>query len=174
MNSLKLIVSFIKEWLIPIAIALVIALLINKFLIFKIVVPTESMVPTIMPGDRIMSLRVHNPANLKRGNIVVFNSKELKMTLVKRLIGLPGDTVELKEGGVLYINGNKVAEPYVVNKDTKTGSFKVPAGHYLFFGDNRPVSEDARYWQQPYISGDDILGRAVFTIYPFNRAGKLK
>jgi signal peptidase I len=166
--------KFIKDWILPILIAGVIALAINKFIFFNILVPTGSMYPTISPGDRIVVLRIHNVENLKRGDIVVFYSDELKEVLVKRLIGLPGETVEINNEGKLKVNGTQISETYVVRGDNKAASFKVPEGKYLFLGDNRIDSLDARYWKEPYISADKIRGRAVFIMYPFNRMGKLK
>lgn len=171
---MKLIVKIIKEWIAPVAIAFLIAILINKFIIFKIKVPTGSMIPTIQLNDQIFTLRVHNVNNLKRGDIVVFYSNELHMRLVKRLIGLPGEEVDLRDGGILYIDGKKIDEPYVVNKDSMNKSFKVPIGHYLFLGDNRPVSFDARYWKSPYIPANEIEGKAIFRVYPLNKIGIVK
>jgi signal peptidase I len=171
---MKIIRNFMKEWLVPLVVAAIIALLINRFLVFKITVPSGSMIPTIEIGDQIFTYRVYNLNNLKRGDIVVFNSDELKIRLVKRLIGLPGEKVDLKEGGKLYINDKKVDEPYVVNHDSVNISFKVPAGHYLFLGDNRPISHDARYWKNPYIPADKIEGKAILRVYPFNKIGIVK
>jgi len=171
MNGIK---KFIFDWVVPFAVAIILALLINKFLIFKILVPTSSMFPTIKPQDRIMATRVHNVNNLKRGEIVIFESKELGETLIKRLVGLPGDSVKVMEDGSVYINNVKSDEPYVINKSNKTATFKVPEGHYLFLGDNRSDSLDARYWKQPYIAAADIKGKAKFIIFPFNRVGMLK
>lgn len=171
---MKIITNIIKEWVLPLIVAVFLAILINKFLVFKIKVPSGSMIPTIQLNDQIFTLRVHNLNSLKRGDIVVFYSDELHMRLVKRLIGLPGEKVDLKNGGQLYINDKKVNEPYVVNKDDLDKSFKVPKGDYLFFGDNRPISLDARYWKNPYIPGKKIEGRAIFRVYPFNKIGILK
>lgn len=171
---MKSIVKLIKEWIIPIVIACLIALLINKVFLFKIKIPSGSMIPTLQVSDQIFTLRIHNLNNLKRGEIVVFYSDELHIRLVKRLIGLPGEKVDLKDGGKLYVNGRKIDEPYVVNKDGINKSFVVPLGYYLFLGDNRPISLDARYWKNPYIPGDKIEGRAYFRIYPFNKIGILK
>ena len=166
--------KIIKDWVLPILIAAVIALAINKYVFFNILVPTGSMYPTITPKDRIVVLRIHNISTLKRGDIVVFYSDELKEVLVKRLIGLPGETVEINDQGKVSIDGKELSESYVVRPDTKSAAFKVPAGSYLFLGDNRIDSLDARYWKQPYISADKIRGKAVFIMYPFNRMGKLK
>ena len=79
-------------------IALVLAFLINKFLIFKVKIPSESMVPTLNVGDRLFVTRIYNPEKLKRGDIVVFHSDEKNEDMIKRLIGLPGDKVVIKDG----------------------------------------------------------------------------
>ena len=168
-----MLIKFIKDWVIPILIALVITVLINKFVFFNIQVPTSSMYPTIMEGDRITVLRVHNLSKLKRGDIVVFNSGELKETLVKRLIGLPGDKVEIRAGEQVYINGSEFKQDFSYSIDDYTGTFTVPEGCYFFLGDNRVGSYDSRKWNNPYISGDNIMGRAAIRIFPFNRFGKL-
>lgn len=166
--------KFIKDWIIPIAIAAVIALGINKFLFFQVSVPTESMYPTIKPGDRIIVTRIYNTENLKRGDIVVFFNEELNETLIKRLIGLPGETVEIKDNGDLYIDSKKINEPYVKNSDNRPGKYKVPEGKYFFLGDNRLHSFDARLWKQHFIPKENIKGRARLIIFPFNRMGSLK
>lgn len=172
MNS---VIKFAKEWLIPIIIALLFTFLINRFVFFNILVPTESMYPTIKPGDRIVVTKIYNMNNLKRGDCIVFYSKELGDTLIKRLIGLPNDNVEIKANGEVYINGNKTDETYVVYNGGKTGlTFKVPEDQYFFLGDNRGNSKDSRYWSNPFISKDDIKGKARFIMYPFNRFGVLK
>ena len=80
---------------------------------------------------------------------MVFDSDELGITLVKRLVGLPGDHVVLDENGRMTLNGEPVEEPYVFHKDSRTADFTVPEGHYLFLGDNRSGSNDARMWSQP-------------------------
>ena len=160
-----------SDWIMPIVIAAIIALAINKFLFFQVSVPSESMFPAIKPGDRIIVTRTHNVENLERGNIVVFYSDELSETLIKRLIGLPGDEIEIKSTGEVYINNIKHEEAYVKSTDNKVGKYKVPEGSYFFLGDNRKYSLDARYWKEPYISEEKIKGRARFIIFPFDRVG---
>lgn len=81
--------NFIKEWGIPIVSAIIMAVLINKFLIFKVYIPSESMEPTINKGDRLLIGRIYDTKSIKRGDILVFESEELKETLIKRVIGLP-------------------------------------------------------------------------------------
>lgn len=164
--------KFIQEWVVPIGAALIIAFIIHTFIFFQIRVPSESMYPTIKIGDRIIVTRVYNKSKLKTGDIVVFQSKEKNLTLIKRLIGVPGDEVKVNDAGEVSINDKKLDEPYVVNKSNISKNFKVPEGKYLFFGDNREVSDDARLWSNPYIDGKDIKGKAQVIVFPFKRFGK--
>lgn len=165
---------FIKEWVIPFLIALVIVLLLNIFVFQIMTVPTGSMIDTIMEGDRLFVNKIFNIEDVKRGDILVFKSHELKINLVKRLIGLPGETVDIKSNGDVYINGARLDEPYVIKSTGIEQTFNIPEDSYFFLGDNRPISKDARYWVNPYINKKDIKGEAIFTVYPFNRIGKLE
>ena len=169
-NSIK---KFIYEWGIPIVSAFIIAFLINKFLLFKVLIPSESMVPTLNVGDRLFVTRVYNLDKLERDDIVVFYSEELQEDLIKRLIGLPGDKIEIKNG-VVSINGEILEEDYIGAKDTVNGVYEVPEGKYFFLGDNRLYSKDSRYWINPYIDGKDITGKAQVKVYPFDQIGKVK
>lgn len=166
--------KFTKDWIIPIICAFILAFLINKFLIFKVVVPTGSMEPTVMPGDEIFATRIYNPSKIKRGEIVVFKKQGEKELLLKRVIGLPGDTIEIKDGGQVYVNGELLDEPFVKYTDPLGGTYHVPAGEYFMLGDNRANSRDSRYWKDPYIPGDDIVAKAWLRVYPFDRFGFLK
>lgn len=159
-------IKFFKEWIMPIISAAIIYLLLNKFVFFNVQVPTGSMIPTINIDNRAVVTRIYNFDNLKRGDVIVFYSDELGERLVKRLIGLPGDKIEIKNG-LVSINGEQLQEDYVKNKDNYTGNFEVPKGKYFFLGDNRPVSKDARYWINPYIDSSAIEGKAQFIFYPF-------
>lgn len=166
--------SFFKDWVLPLAAAVIIAIIVNKTLFYMIEVPSTSMYPTIKVGDRLLVTKVYKPEKLKRGNIVVFKSKELGLTLVKRLVALPGETVDIDDMGDVFIDGKKLDEPYVIQKGLKAGHFKVPEGCYLFLGDNRRDSDDARYWKNPYISSNDIMGKAQFILFPFNRVTSVR
>lgn len=167
--------SFFLDWIIPILAALLLAGLIHKFLLFKIKVPTGSMMPTVEIGDQLFVTKIYNTNNIKRGDIVVFNSDELSEPLLKRVIGLPGEHVEIKSDGSVYVNGNKLQEDYVKYPGGKADmSFDVPTGKFLMLGDNRNNSDDARYWNNPYIDGKDIEAKAQITVYPFNRIGFVK
>ena len=168
--------NFIKDWIIPSIIALVIALLINRYIFQLVEVPTGSMISTIMPGDRLYVNKIFNVKDVKRGDILVFDSAELDKYLVKRLIGLPGVKVEINSAGEVFINGEKLDEPYAIKSTglQQEQTFEVPEDCYFFLGDNRPQSQDARYWREPYINKKYIKGEAVFRFYPFNNIGKLK
>lgn len=172
---------FITEWILPILIAVIAAILLNKFVYFKIDVPSSSMYPTIAPQNKIFVRRVYKKENLKRGDILVFRSTETEdpvnkeKLLIKRLIGLPGDKIEIN-GNEVRVNGEVLNEPYVVNKETSSmeKTFNVPEGQYFFLGDNRPNSFDSRRWKNPYVKADDIVAIAGLRIAPLSNFGFLK
>ena len=162
-----------KDWVLPLALEILAIFLFIKFVAFAVYVPSGSMLPTIQVPSLLVATRVYSPEkSVERGDIVAFNSQELEKVLIKRCIGLPGDEVELEEGR-LYINGEYVEEPYVVNTYPDDGSWIVPEGCYFFLGDNRSGSFDAREWDDPYIEGKEIIGEARFTVYPFSNFGFL-
>lgn len=164
----------VKDWIICIIIAVIATVLINKFLIYKVYIPSSSMVPTLNKGDQLFVTKVYNPEKLKTGDIVVFYSRENKDTYIKRLIGCPGDNVKI-EKGVVYVNDKKINEDYVVYDDeTFSGEYNVPEGKYFFLGDNRPVSNDSRKWDNPFVDEDDIEAKALLKVYPFKDFGLLK
>lgn len=163
-----------KEWILPYGLEALAILLVIKFVCFFTYVPTGSMVPTIAEKSWLFALHTYNvEKNIERGDIMVFNSEETNTILIKRVIGLPGETVEIIDG-VVYIDGEMLKEDYVVNRSYENMVFQVPEGEYLFLGDNRRNSADARGWNDPYIPAEDITGRAIFTILPFSNFGKLK
>lgn len=169
----KMIKSIFKEWILPIIAAIGIAFLINKFLVYNVYIPSESMVPTLNVGDKLVVTRVYNKDKIQRGDIIVFYSDELQETLIKRVIGLPGDHIVIHDG-IVNINGEDIVEDYVKNNEDYDGEFDVPEGKYFFLGDNRRRSNDARRWINPYIDGSDIKGEARFKFYPLKDFGSLK
>lgn len=171
MEQLK---HIMKEWVIPLALEALVILFFLKYVAFLVKVPTGSMIPTIDEHSWLIATRVYNPEkSVKRGDIVAFNSDELDLILIKRCVGLPGETVDVNEDGVVFINGVKLDEPYVKNQQGISGHFEIPEDCYLFFGDNRSGSNDARSWDNPYIPGDKIFGEAHFTLFPFKNFGLL-
>lgn len=164
----------LKDWILPFGIEISIIVLLIKFVFFFSYVPTGSMIPTIAEKSWLFALRTHNvEKTVERGDILVFENEETGTTLIKRLIGLPGEFIEIIDG-VVYIDGEKLEEDYVVFPSYENRTFQVPEGEYLFLGDNRNGSYDARMWNDPYIPADAITGKAVFTILPFRNFGVLK
>ena len=149
------------SWVLTFAVAIVAALFIKYCLIINADVPTGSMENTIMPGDRLIGNRLaYLKEGPQRGDIVVFhypdNEKEL---FVKRVIGLPGESVHIEDAKV-YIDGVELEEPYLKEEwtiATGTYDFEVPEDCYLMLGDNRNNSKDARYWENKYVNIDKIL-----------------
>lgn len=165
------IIGFFKYWIIPVISALIIASLIKKMIFFNIVLPPSgSMIPTLNDYDRALVSIIYNMENTKRGSIIVFYSQELDELLVKRLIGLPGDKIEIKDG-IVFVNGDQLEEDYVKNIYDYDGKFEVPEGKYFFLGDNRPHSNDSRFWKNPYIENRDIKGKVQFRFYPLKDFG---
>lgn len=162
--------GILYDWIIPIVTAVILATLINKFIVFKVKIPSESMVPTLNVGDRLFVTRVYNRDKLERGDIVVFYSREEDESMIKRLIGLPGDEVVITDG-VVTVNGETLVEDYIGTPDNFNGIYNVPEGKYFFLGDNRLRSKDSRYWINSYIDGKDIKGKAVLKVYPFSDIG---
>ena len=166
-----------KEWILPFGLEILALLLIVKFIFFIAIVPSGSMEPTIQERSALFTLRVHDLEKLERGDVIVFEAETPELagtTLIKRLIGLPGDHVEIDENGVMTINGEVQSEDYVVYQYAIPSVFDVPEGYYLFMGDNRANSLDSRYWSDPYVSAESIQGRAIFTLFPFSHFGKLR
>ncbi len=166
------------EWGILIVAALVIAIVIRTFVFQAFYIPSESMVPTLKVGDRVLvnklSYKLHDP---RRGDIIVFKAPPAAETadikdLVKRLIGLPGDTIEGKDGRI-YINGKALDEPYLP-KDVKSRTFgpeKVPPDSYFMLGDNRQFSKDSTFFGP--IKRDQLIGRVFMRIWPPSHLGFL-
>ncbi|EES50128.1 signal peptidase I [Clostridium botulinum] len=165
--------QFFKDWVVPVFLAIAVALLIKQYLFLNVYVPSTSMVPTINKYDKLIVTRIYNTENIERGNIIVFNSDELEKRLVKRVIGLPGDHIVIHDG-IININGTDIKEDYVKNNERFDGIFDVPEDKFFFLGDNRANSCDARRWNNPYIDKEDIQGKAVFRFYPFDNLGSLK
>lgn len=141
----------------------------------------SSMFPTMITGERLLtemvSFRFQEP---QRGQIIVLNSPaEPSRQLIKRLIGLPGETIVLRPDGV-YINGAKLPEPYVNGVPDYSRStflkldqeYVIPENSYIFMGDNRNASLDAR--EMGPVTRDNILGKAFFVFWPLNRIGLVK
>ncbi len=167
----------LKSILYTIVVTVVVVFLLKSYIIINAKVPTGSMENTILPGDNILGLRVaYLLDEPERGDIIFFYFPDDEtQKYVKRIIGLPGETVYINEGKI-YINDSEIPleESYLKEEwiaGTGPYEFQVPEDSYLVLGDNRNGSADARYWKTPYVSEDKIIGKAIFTYYPFNRWG---
>lgn len=161
--------SELKQWGLAAVVSIILALGINRFLFFICKIPSPSMEPTIMTGDRLIATRVYNKDKIKNGEIIVFYSEEEKKLLIKRVIGIGGDKIKIQYNGDVFVNDKKLEENYILNNEEVGGEYLVPKDHFFFLGDNRVRSFDSREWNNPYIHKKDIKGRAQIIIYPFNR-----
>ena len=158
---------FIIEALEVIVIAVVMAFVLKAFVVEMYWVPSESMVPTIVVKDHVMVTKfnywLRDP---ERGEIIVFESPvEKNKNLIKRLIGVPGDTIEFKDN-VLYINGQQIEEDYLSDEvyTADYGPTTVPDDMYFMCGDNRQSSWDSRSWG--FVSKEQLIGKGVAIYWP--------
>lgn len=197
------------EWTKSLIVALVLFLVIRTFLVHTFVIISGSMEETLLVGDLLLvnraavgsrvpgtSLRIPGYSKLERGDILVFDPPhEEDLKLVKRLMGLPGDTVEMRNK-VLYVNGEPLDEPYVQHTDSRDdahpwmswqeeyylsegangsyhpsrdnwGPLVIPEDRYFMLGDNRDTSLDSRYWG--FLEGWRLEGRAVLIYFSYNK-----
>ena len=173
----------ILSWVKIIVFAVVIAYLINNFIIINANVPTGSMENTILPGDRMIGLRTaYWFGDPERGDIVIFKFPDDEtQTYVKRVIGMPGDKVVIKDAKV-YINDSTepLDEPYLpeewtyMNGSDEVLEYNVPEDSYFVMGDNRNHSADARMWIDKYVKKSKIVAKAEFKYWPWNHKGLLE
>lgn len=141
-------------------------------------IPSGSMLPTLQINDRLIIDKItYNFRAPQRGDIVVFSptpalqQQNFHDAFIKRVIGLPGDTVEVK-GGRVYVNGQALRENYIEEEPNYSfGPVTVLPDQYLVLGDNRNNSYDSHYWG--FVPRDNIIGRAVVRFWPINRLGGL-
>jgi signal peptidase I len=166
------------EWLAVIVGALVVALVVKTFLIQAFYIPSESMVPTLEVGDRVLVNKLsYRTGDVERGDIVVFArpggpGPDGIADLIKRVVALPGETVEGRDGRV-YVDGEALDEGYL-EPEVTTSSFapyEVPDEHVWVMGDNRGASDDSRRFKA--VPLDDVVGRAFVIIWPLSEVGLL-
>lgn len=162
------------SWIKSIVFAVVIALICREFLFAPVVVEGKSMQPTFQDQNRLI---ISKTSGIQRFDMVVFHSPEPGKDYIKRVIGLPGDTVEMRQD-TLYINGKKYDEPYLAASkknlpysEQLTEDFQVivPEGAYYVMGDNRRQSRDSR--EIGPISEQEMIGEVKLRFFPLNQAG---
>jgi signal peptidase I len=185
--------TVVREWVESIVIAFILAMFIRTFFIQAFKIPSGSMRMTLIEGDRLMvnklrygprvpftKFRIPGYSKWERGDVVVFKFPlDRKKDFIKRLIGLGGDTVEIREGGI-YINGTLLDIPEVKDRfyynmgdlAIEGNIINVPKGQVFVLGDNSMSSHDSRYWG--FVSEEDIIGKAAFIYWPFTRVRLIK
>ena len=162
-----------RSWFRDIFFAFAIAIFIVVFVVQPVKVEGTSMQPRLVDQERIFVNRfIYRFQNIRRGDVVVFwYPKDRSKSFIKRVLGIPGDEVEIRNG-IVYVNGARISEPYLKRefRDYKSfGKAMVPAGQYFVLGDHRNSSNDSRSWG--FVAQNLIYGKAVFSYWPFSLAG---
>lgn len=171
----------VAEWMVILSLALGVALLVRHFVIQTFSIPSLSMSPTLQVKDRLLVEKLaYQYRDVRRGEIIVFKTpKSIQVRnndkiedFVKRVVGLPGETVEIKSNVVL-INGKPLSEPYLPKGTVTTQDQRivVPIDEYFVMGDNRAESFDSRGWGT--VSRSMIVGRVLYRVYPLSRMGSV-
>jgi signal peptidase I len=168
------------EWGVILVIAVLASFLVRAYAVQTFFIPSKSMNPTLKVGDRILVNKLSvRFGTINTGDIIVFKAPPSEHCgdgdfpdLVKRVIGLPGQTLTSK-GNVVYVNGKALKEPWTYWRTLSPPIKKttVPANNYFVMGDNRANSCDSRFWGT--VPRSDIIGKAFFRIWPFSRIGFL-
>ena len=163
----------IWEYVKMIAIVVAVVVFVEQVIVINARIPSPSMENTIMTGDQIFGNRLaYVKSDPQRYDIVIFYyPDDEKQKFIKRVIGLPGETVTIRDGKV-YINESTEPLRDDFCPETPVGDFgpyEVPEGCYFMLGDNRNVSKDSRYWLNPYVEKDKIIGKAFLRYWPLNK-----
>jgi signal peptidase I len=159
------------EWVAIVLAALAVALLVKTFLIQAFFIPSLSMFPTLDEGDWVLVNKLsYDLHDVHRGDMVVFDRPEGSpesdiKDLIKRVVGLPGETIEARDG-IVYIDGDRLDEPYLEDavRTDNLPATKVPDGYVFVMGDNRSGSADSRVFGP--VDEDTIVGRAFIRVWP--------
>lgn len=170
--------SFLKDTVTTILLALVLALVIRAYVVEARVIPSGSMLPTIEEGDRVLVNKVvYHTREPERGEIIVFEAPVImgdsQDDFIKRVIGLPGDKVEVKEGKV-FVNETPLDEGYISEDPNYIyGPVQVPDNALFVMGDNRNASYDSHMWDS-WLRLDKVKGEAFVRYWPLDRLGKIE
>ena len=168
------------EYLLYLGVMCIFAFVVVEFVGQRTEVSGQSMMNTLMDGDQLLIDKIsYNFNDPQRFDIIVFPYEEDKL-YIKRIIGMPGETVQIDEDGVIYINGEKLEESYgnAVILESRIGLASEPVllgeDEYFVLGDNRNDSRDSRMEDVGNVRREEIVGKAWIRIYPFDEAGMLK
>jgi len=160
-------------WLWPVALGVAVAYGIMHWIISFAIVPSSSMYPTIPNPCYILVDHVATEVgSIQRGEVVLFPfPDDHSKIFVKRVIGLPGETITIHNGKV-FVDGKVLNEPYLGTLVTQGtyGPYVVPANDYFMLGDNRNISEDSRFWHHTFVPRSTIMGRADYVLWPLYKA----
>lgn len=186
--------GLIRDWVESILVALVLVVILRTFFFQIYKIPTNSMVPTLMPGDKIFVSKLHYGAKmpfscfrlpgfkeLERGEVIVFvpphevgQPWHKRKPFVKRVIGLPGETVQIKRGNV-YVDGREIVDPQIASffyynqgeyaQDSR--KIRVSEESLFVLGDNSISSQDSRFWG--VVDAEQVIGKAIFIWWPLGR-----
>lgn len=165
--------AFFKEFIGIVVVAFILAMILRTFVIEGRYIPSGSMLPTIQLQDRVMVNKfIYMFKEPAHGDIVVFEPPAIigqKDDYIKRIIGLPGDTIEVREGKV-WVNGQALEEPYIAEAPNyEYGPVKVPEHALFVMGDNRNMSYDSHLWNG-WLTEDHLKGKAFLIYWPLNHA----
>lgn len=158
--------KIVKE-IIPYLIIIVVVILIRTFIITPVRVDGASMDKTLENGQILLLYKL---GNVKRYDIVVLDEEIEDEIIIKRIIGMPNDTVEIKNG-VLYINDEEIEEEYAYGQTSDYDKITLGDDEYFILGDNRPISKDSRYFGP--VKKDEIIGKVIFRLWPINKFGTI-
>ena len=164
----------IREWIVSLAVALIAVVLIRSFLFTVIRVEGHSMDETLSDGDRmIVTILDMKIKGAERGDVVICHYPERRENFVKRVVGLGGDVIEVKDG-TTYRNGEALDEPYIVHKPNYSfGPYEVPEGKVFVLGDNRSRSNDSHSDKVGALDENQLVGIARFIMWPFSEMGPI-
>ncbi len=172
----------IMSWAITVLVAIILAVLIRMFVLVVATVDGPSMQPSLTHGDRLLVTKyTYKFSEVERGDIIIckYNDPIYPDMYVKRVIGLPGEMISIIDG-VVHINGEPINEPYItrslpgIDSHHNMAPYYIPEGKYFVIGDNRNNSADSRMESNGAISKEQIVGKARFRIFPFNKMGSLE